>query len=113
MSELLTLAGLSVPMRALRTLAAEYGDLPAPTVSVSTIYPERLELCLHKGLGAFEVWRVALGIGPEQVSFSELPGSTWTLQAIAPYAGAEVELTAYGPSLDRLRAGMQGGGGDA
>ncbi|MFJ9021642.1 hypothetical protein ACIRPU_16940 [Streptomyces sp. NPDC102259] len=113
MSERLTLAGLSVPMRALRTLAAEYGDLPAPAVSVSTIYPERLELSLHKGLGEFEVWRVALGINPDQVQFSKQPGSTWTLKAFAPYVGAEIELIAYGPSLDSLRASTGDGGGNA
>ncbi|WP_328735447.1 hypothetical protein [Streptomyces bobili] len=113
MSELLTLAGLSVPMRALRMLAAEYGDLPAPAVGVSTIYPERLELSLHKGLGAFEVWRAALGIGPDEVEFGEQAGSIWTLQASALYAGAEVRLVAYGPSLDSVRAGTGDGGGDA
>jgi hypothetical protein len=113
MSELLTLAGLSVPMRALRTLAAEYGDLPAPTVGVTTIYPERLELSLHNGLGEFEVWRAALDIRPDQVEFGEQAGNTWTLKATAPYAGAEIRLIAYGPALDSVGAGAGGGGGDA
>ncbi|MEV6020958.1 hypothetical protein [Streptomyces sp. NPDC051997] len=113
MSELLTLAGLSVPMRALRTLVAEYGDLPAPTVGVTTIYPERLELSLHKGLGEFEVWRAALDIDPGQVEFGEQAGNTWTLIATAPYAGAEVHLIAYGSALAGIRAGTGVGGGDA
>ncbi|WP_328735705.1 hypothetical protein [Streptomyces bobili] len=113
MNERLTLAGLSVPMRALRTLAAEYGDLPAPAVGVSTIYPERLELSLHKGLGEFDVWRAALGIGPEQVEFGEQAGDVWTLQASALYAGAEVRLIAYGPALDSVLASTGDGGGDA
>ncbi|MET7484054.1 hypothetical protein [Streptomyces sp. NPDC005538] len=109
MSDILTLSGLSVPMRALRTLAAEYGDLPAPAVSVSTVYPERLELSLHQGLGEFEIWRASLNISPEHVEFREQAGDTWTLLACVLYAGAEVRLIAYGPSLDSLRDG----GGDA
>ncbi|MEV7994886.1 hypothetical protein AB0O67_24135 [Streptomyces sp. NPDC086077] len=113
MSGLLTLAGLSVPMRALRTLAAEYGDLPAPAVGVSTVYPERLELSLHEGLGAFDAWRAALDIRPDEVEFREQAGNTWTLTASAPYAGAEVRLIAYGPALDTVRAGAGDGGGDA
>ncbi|KAB1983417.1 hypothetical protein [Streptomyces triticiradicis] len=109
MSELLTLAGLSVPMRALRTLAAEYGDLPVPHVLFSPFFPERLDLSLHNGLGEFEVWRAALDIDPEQVEFREQAGDTWTLRATAPYAGAEVRLIAYGSALDSVRER----GGDA
>lgn len=110
MSDLLTLAGLSVPVRALRTLAAECDDLPAPTVGVTPIYPERLELSLHNGLGEFEVWRAALHIDPELVEFREQCGDTWTLRASVPYAGAEVRLIAYGPALDSVRADAEGGG---
>ncbi|MET7823503.1 hypothetical protein ABZT23_02370 [Streptomyces sp. NPDC005386] len=96
MTERLTLAGLSVPMRALRTLAAECGDLPAPTVSLSTVYPERLELHLHNGLGEFESWRVALGIRPDAVEFRGQSTGPWTLMASANYAGADILLAAYG-----------------
>lgn len=113
MRELLTLAGLSVPMRALRTLAAEHGDLPAPTVGVTTIYPERLELSLHNGFGEFEVWRAALDVRPDQVEFREQAGDTWTLKASVAYAGAEVRLIAYGPTADSVRAGAGDGAGDA
>jgi hypothetical protein len=80
---------------------------------VSTIYPERLELSLHNGLGEFEVWRTAMGIRPEQVEFAEQAGNTWTLKASAPYAGAEIRLIAYGPTLDSVRASVAEGGGDA
>ncbi|MEU9284154.1 hypothetical protein AB0D57_05355 [Streptomyces sp. NPDC048275] len=113
MSGLSTLAGLSVPMRALGALAAECGNLPAPTVGLTPIFPERLELSLHNGLGEFEVWRVALGVRPDQVEFGEQAGDTWVLKAFAPYAGAEVRLIAYGPTLDTMRAVAGDGGGDA
>ncbi|MEU6275784.1 hypothetical protein ABZ871_25730 [Streptomyces populi] len=113
MSELLSLANLSVPMRALRTLAAEYDDLPAPTVGVTPIYPERLDLSLHNGLGEFEVWRAALGIDPEQVEFREQAGDTWLLRGTALYAGAEVRLIAYGSALDSVRAVAGDGDRDA
>ncbi|MFF0184609.1 hypothetical protein [Streptomyces sp. NPDC005244] len=113
MTELLTLSELSVPMRALRTLAAEYGDLPTPTVGITPIYPERLDLSLHNGLGEFEVWRVALGIRAETVEFGEQCGDTWTLRGTAPYAGAEIRLIAYGSALDSVRAVAGDGGRDA
>lgn len=113
MRELLTLADLSVPLRALRTLAAEYGDLPTPTVGITPIYPERLDLSLHNGLGEFEVWRKALDIRPEQVEFREQCGDTWVLKAFVPYAGAEVRLIAYGSALDSVRAVAGDGDHDA
>ncbi|KAB1977844.1 hypothetical protein [Streptomyces triticiradicis] len=110
MRELLTLADLSVPMRALRTLAVEYGDLPVPHVLFSPFFPERLDLSLHNGLGDFEVWRAALDIDPGQVELREQTGGTWVLGGTAPYAGAEIRLIAYGPTLDSVRADAEGGG---
>ncbi|MFJ8990530.1 hypothetical protein ACIRQH_09165 [Streptomyces sp. NPDC102279] len=113
MTEPLTLAGLSVPMRALRTLAAEYGDLPTPTVGITPIFPERLDLSLHNGLGEFESWRLALDIRPEHVELREQSGDTWTLRGTAPYAGAEIHLIAYGPTLNSMQAVAGDGGRDA
>ncbi|MFG2309652.1 hypothetical protein ACGFS9_13405 [Streptomyces sp. NPDC048566] len=113
MSGLSRLAGLSVPMRALVALAAECGHLPAPAVGVTPIFPERVDLALHNGLGEFEVWRVALGIRPESVEFGEQTGDTWVLKAFARYAGAEVRLIAYGPTLASVRAVAGDGGWDA
>ncbi len=92
-----TLDDLTVPMRALRLLAADFGHLPAPTVSISPIYPERLELSLHSGLPGFEAWREALGIAPDVVLYREQSdGRTRVLRAVAAYAGAVVELIGYG-----------------
>ena len=73
MSAALTLDGLAVPMRALRALALDFADLPAPTLAISTVYPKRLELSLHQGLGPFDVWRMALGIDPQAVRPVEHP----------------------------------------
>ncbi|MFE2474277.1 hypothetical protein [Streptomyces mirabilis] len=114
MSENLTLDGLTVPMRALRALAVDFPDLPAPTLEISTIWPKRLELSLHNGLGLFETWRVALGIAPDDVQFREQSdGRTWVLLASGEFAGAELKLIAYGDSPDSLRESSGDGGGDA
>ncbi|EGX54417.1 hypothetical protein SZN_38058, partial [Streptomyces zinciresistens K42] len=51
MSAILTLDGLSVPLGALRLLAVDFPDLPAPVVDVSSLYPERLSLSLHSSQG--------------------------------------------------------------
>ncbi|MPY57439.1 hypothetical protein [Streptomyces spongiae] len=97
MSEDLTLDDLTVPLRALRVLATDFGHLPAPDVQVSTIYPGRLELTFHRGLLDFEVWRDALSVAPDEVVYREQSdGRTRVLKASADYAGAVLELTGYG-----------------
>lgn len=112
MSETLTLDGLTVPMRALRRLALDFPHLPAPSLAISTIFPERLELSLHDDLGAFEPWRVALRIDRDEVRFGEQSGGqTWVLQASTAFADAQVKLIAYGAALDSIRE--DAGGGDA
>ncbi len=96
MSELLTLDGLCAPLRALRLLAADFGHLPAPDVDLSRIYPERLTLRFHEGLHAFEAWREALAVPPEDVTHGvQGNGTTRVLKASAEYAGAEVHLHGY------------------
>lgn len=92
----LTLADLSAPLLALRLLGAEFGYLPAPTVEVSPIYPERLELSFHDDFAAFEAWREALGIAPESVVHRvQVGGQTGVLRVHATFAGAELELIGY------------------
>ncbi|MFH8575425.1 hypothetical protein [Streptomyces zaomyceticus] len=91
-----TLAELAAPLLALRLLGAEFGHLPAPTVEVSTIYPERLELTFHDDFAAFEVWREALNIAPESVVHRvQVGGQTNVLRVHATYAGAELMLIGY------------------
>ncbi|MEU9795434.1 hypothetical protein AB0E27_33505 [Streptomyces sparsogenes] len=97
MNEGLAFDDLAVPLRALRLLAADFGHLPAPTVSVSSIYPTRLELSFHSSLLDFEAWRDALGIAPDGVAYREHgDGRTRVLKASADYAGAALLLVGYG-----------------
>ncbi|MFJ9902023.1 hypothetical protein ACIRVK_03775 [Streptomyces sp. NPDC101152] len=97
MNDGLTLDGLAVPLRALRLLVVDFGHLPAPTVGISPIYPDRLELALHSGLTGFEAWREALGVAPEEVTYRlQSDGRTRVLRTTIAYAGAELELVGYG-----------------
>ncbi|MEU5200724.1 hypothetical protein AB0G86_42900 [Streptomyces scabiei] len=97
MSETLPLDDLVVPLRALRLLVTDFGYLPAPTVRVSPIFPDRLELSLHSGLPDFEAWREALGIAADSVTCHvQSDGQTRVLRTVAAYAGAELELVGYG-----------------
>ncbi|GHH38231.1 hypothetical protein FHS35_007605 [Streptomyces umbrinus] len=97
MSETLTLDNLSVPLRALRLLAVDFGHLPAPDVDVSTYFPDRLRLRFHDDLSAFEAWRSALGVDPATVVYREQnDGQTRVLKTTADFAGAVLELTGYG-----------------
>jgi hypothetical protein len=93
----LPLESLGAALLALRVLSAEYPDLPAPCVSVSTVYPDRLDLALHDDLSAFEAWREALGIDPGAVAYGEQSGGrTRVLSALTDYAGARIRLTGFG-----------------
>ncbi|MFD8301505.1 hypothetical protein ACFV29_03965 [Streptomyces sp. NPDC059690] len=98
MSEGLTLDDLAMPLRALRMLAADFGNLPAPTVRVSPIWPDHLELSLHGDLAGFETWRDALDIAPDVVRYDTQGegGRTCVLQAGIEYAGGELKLVGYG-----------------
>ncbi|MFC8505552.1 hypothetical protein ACFU3J_01855 [Streptomyces sp. NPDC057411] len=95
----LTLAGLSTPLLALRTAVAEFADLPAPSVHVSTVFPDRLELAFHDGgFAAFEAWRQALNLAPQDVVHHVQPGGrTRVLEARGTFAGATVWLVGYSP----------------
>lgn len=96
MSEGLTLDDLSVPLRALRLLAVDFGHLPAPALRAGTVYPDRLELSFHDDLASFEAWREALGIAPDAVAHStQSDGETRVLKATADFAGAVLVLTGF------------------
>lgn len=93
----LTLAELGTPLLVLRLLGTEFPDLPAADVSVSTVFPNMLELSFHNGLGDFEAWRQALGIEPGSVTYREQSGGrTRVLRVETDYAGARLRLTGYG-----------------
>ncbi|MGW1287771.1 hypothetical protein ACWD4N_29785 [Streptomyces sp. NPDC002586] len=96
MSDGLTLDDLSVPLRALRLLAVDFGHLAAPALKVNTIWPERLELSFHGDLADFEAWRDALGIASDAVEQrTQNGGRTRVLLASGEYAGAMLELVAF------------------
>ncbi|WP_328450720.1 hypothetical protein OG780_21960 [Streptomyces sp. NBC_00386] len=112
MSAILTLDALAAPLRALRLLAVDFPDLPAPVVDVSAIYPDRLRLSVHASQGgftAFEAWRTALGIAPDVVDFHvQCDHCTGVLNARTEYGGADIELTGYTqvPDGARMPAGV-------
>ncbi|MFE7410211.1 hypothetical protein [Streptomyces laurentii] len=98
-----TLADLAAPLLALQTAARVFSHLPAPTVRVSTIAPDRLDLTFHDDdfspvapLAAFEAWREALGIDAMDVVHRvHSDGRTGALSVHGVFAGAAVELVAY------------------
>ncbi|WP_338683405.1 hypothetical protein QD712_22130 [Streptomyces acidiscabies] len=94
MSEKLTLDDLAAPLRAMRLLAVDYAGLPAPTVAVSVIYPDVLELRFHRSPADFEVWREVLRIAPDSLVYDEYDGCV-SMRAVTEYAGARVELIGY------------------
>ncbi|WP_338677501.1 hypothetical protein V1460_34420 [Streptomyces sp. SCSIO 30461] len=90
------LADLSAPLVALRLLSMEFGHLPAPTVAVSPIYPDLLELSFHCGVADFEVWREALSIDPGDVVHRvHRDGTTGALNVHGNFGGARVRLVGY------------------
>ncbi|WP_148588849.1 hypothetical protein [Streptomyces sp. WAC01526] len=91
-----TMSDIAAPLRLLRLLAADFPDLPAMNVDVSTIFPDQLELVSHDDFGAFEAWRSVLGIQPETVTYGEQSeGRTRVLRAAVDYGGARLSLVAY------------------
>ncbi|MEU5973658.1 hypothetical protein [Streptomyces sp. NPDC047315] len=96
MSGALVLDDLAVSLRALRSLALDFGHLAAPAVMVSTIRPEHLELAFHDDLPGFEAWREALSIAPDAVTHGiQGAGRTRVLKASVEYLGATLRLVAY------------------
>lgn len=106
MSESLKLDDLSVPLRALRLLAVDFGHLSAPWVHVGCVYPEQLELTFHDDLVGFEAWREALGIAPDAVTHgTQSNGGTRVLQATADFTGAVLKLTGFAQITDPAPSG--------
>ncbi|KAA0921883.1 hypothetical protein [Streptomyces apricus] len=106
MSGTLTLDDLAMPLRTLRLLAVDFGHLPAPTVHVTTIYPERLELTFYDDPAGFEAWRETLKIAPDAVTYRvQNDGQTAVLRASVDHAGATVLLTGYADVVTPVLAG--------
>ncbi|MFF7283027.1 hypothetical protein [Streptomyces griseorubiginosus] len=106
MSDTLTLDDLSVPLRALRLLAVDFGHLAPPSVHMGPIYPNQVELSFHDDLAGFEAWREALGIAPDAVTHgTQSDGRTRVLTTSADFAGALVTLTGFAKVPDPAPAG--------
>ncbi|MFJ8002729.1 hypothetical protein ACIQ7D_37525 [Streptomyces sp. NPDC096310] len=96
-----TLNDIAAPLAVLRLLSVDFPTLPAPSVDVSTVYPDRLTLSFHDDLTAFETWRAALGIDPGAVAYAvQSGGRTRVLSVLTEYAGARVRLVGYGSHPD-------------
>ncbi|MFD3329015.1 hypothetical protein [Streptomyces sp. NPDC058701] len=105
------LTALGAPMMALRIFADVYRHLPAPTVSISTVYPDLLELAFHDDLDGFEIWREALVIPSRTVSDGVQEGGlTRVLKAETTYSGGRVKLIGYAriPACDGERSRAEG-----
>ncbi|MFE9931755.1 hypothetical protein [Streptomyces sp. NPDC005533] len=90
------LSALGSPLMALRIFADEFRHLPAPCVSVSTVYPNLLELSFHDDLDGFETWCEALRIPSRNVSHGvQGGGRTRVLKAETSYSGGRVRLIGY------------------
>lgn len=100
---------ISAPVAALALLMAAHGDLPAATVMVTPLYPDRLALSFHDHPDAFQAWRAALGIDPATVTETLMGAdSTRLRKATTTYGGATIELACFTdarpPAANRLDA---------
>ncbi|MER5882591.1 hypothetical protein ABT160_02060 [Streptomyces sp. NPDC001941] len=90
------LSELAAPLTALRVLAADFPELPAPCVGVSTVYPGLLSLSFFDDFAEFEAWREALGVDVGSVVHHvQYDGRTAVLKVRTTFAGTPVELVGY------------------
>lgn len=99
-----TVAGRSAAIVALRLMAVEFPDLPAPDFAVRRVNsPDNsgigIVLSLHDSLAHFERWRTALALDPGQVNYSDLT-SCQCLTLFGTYAGVPIELVGFAPAAD-------------
>ncbi|WP_354382835.1 hypothetical protein [Streptomyces sp. PvR034] len=104
------LAAMAAPLMALRIFENRYRHLPAPCVSISTVYPTLLELSFYDDADAFEVWCQALGIPLGTVRHSvHGDGLTHVMKVETNFSGGPVKLinftTISTPEEERSRAG--------
>jgi len=109
-NEPLTLAGQHVAWAALAQIAEVFGHLPAPCITVGDVFPDTVQISVHDSLAHFEVWRTALGIPSEAVSYRDLT-TTMSLKAPGAFHGATIELTGFAPLLPAPNLPAEGGDG--
>jgi hypothetical protein len=86
---------------ALVTLLGLAPDLPAAGIALGMVagagYAQGVTVSLHWDPGAFEPWRIALGIDPATTVLTPISEETVTLTATSHEFGAPIELVAYVP----------------
>ncbi|ARF56623.1 hypothetical protein [Streptomyces gilvosporeus] len=89
-------------------LSETFRHLPATDMSVRTVYDRQrrcdrpaVVISLHRDLDDFELWREALGIRPEAVTYQMLTTSA-VLSAETEWCGTWVEVHAYGQLSETL-----------
>ncbi|MFE5517451.1 hypothetical protein ACFQ9Q_06890 [Streptomyces virginiae] len=95
-----SLREMQAPLLVLGAFAGHFWHLPAPTVSVSSVFPERLDLDFFDTPAAFEAWREALGIDPQTISeHVQGDGVNRILTVEAEWGGALLRLRSFAPVL--------------
>ncbi|OEJ32670.1 hypothetical protein [Streptomyces subrutilus] len=101
------LSSMAAPLMALRIFEDRYRRLPAPCVSISTVYPNLLELSFHDNPDGFEMWRQALGIPRRTVQHRvQGDGRTCVMEGEINYSGGPVRLIGFTtiPALEGTRS---------
>ncbi|MEU6398601.1 hypothetical protein ABZ867_16725 [Streptomyces cinnamoneus] len=101
------LSSMGSPLMALRIFEDMYRHLPAPCVSISTVYPNLLELSFYEDADGFETWCQALGIPLRKVAHSvHADGRTSVMKAVTDYSGGRVKLICFTtiPALEEARS---------
>lgn len=95
-----SLREMQAPLLVLGVFAGHFWHLPAPTVSVSSVFPDQLDLDFFDTPAAFEAWREALGIDPQTISERvQGNGASRVLTVEAEWGGAMLRLRSFAPVL--------------
>ncbi|MFF4390750.1 hypothetical protein ACFY0G_28785 [Streptomyces sp. NPDC001552] len=93
-----SLREMQAPLLVLGVFAGHFWHLPAPTVSVSSVFPDRLDMDFFDTPAAFEAWREALGIDPQTISeHVQGNGVNRVLEVEAEWGGARLRMRSFAP----------------
>ncbi|MER6517334.1 hypothetical protein ABT246_10745 [Streptomyces sp. NPDC001553] len=91
-----SLREMQAPLLVLGVFAGHFWHLPAPTVSVSNVFPDQLDLDFFDAPADFEAWREALGIDPQSISTPvQLSKGNRVLTVEAEWGGAQLRLRSF------------------
>lgn len=97
-----TLAQQALAAEAVVGLTQMFGHLPAPFLTIHTVYTAAVDLQLDTPQ-EFETWRTALQIAPDTVTLHVFQGSTW-LGAEGVFRGVQLHLTGHNLPLTVVQA---------